>query len=94
MVGTLDKVEFKNAARALLNASRRKNPARDAVGFELVVGWRLRGYDRMTPRERFEALRQLGLEVSSPEAVRKICERLKLPTVRKRGAPRKFAARK
>jgi hypothetical protein len=92
VVGTLDKVEFKNAAKALINASRRKNPVRDAVGFELVVGWRLRGYDRMMPKERFDALKQIGLEVSTPEAVRKICERLKLPPVRKRGAPRKSAA--
>lgn len=90
LVGTLDNTEFKKAAKGLLNASRRKNPARDAVGFELVVGWRLRGYDRMTPLERFNALKQLGLGVSTPEAMRKICERLKLPSVRKRGAPRKI----
>ena len=93
-VGTLDKAEFKKTAQVLLNASRRKNPARDAVGFELVVGWRLRNYDRMTPQERFDALKQRGFEVSTPEAVRKICERLKLPSVRKRGAPRKSIFKK
>lgn len=94
LVGTLGSTEFKKVAKGLLNASRRKNPAWDAVGFELVVGWRLRGYDRMTPQERFCALKQLGFDVSTPEAVRKICERLKLPTVRKRGAPRKFKSDK
>lgn len=94
LIGTLGKTEFQKAAKGLLNASRRKNPARDAVSFELVVGWRLRGYDRMTPKTRFEALKQLGFEVSTSEAIRKICERLKLPVVRKRGAPRKLNSRK
>jgi hypothetical protein len=92
LVGALSKTEFKKAARVLRNASRRKNLALNAVEFELVAGWRLRGYDRMTPKGRFDALKQLGLEVSTPEAVRKICERLKLPSVRKRGAPRKSAS--
>ena len=87
--GTLNKTEFVKTAKALKNAARRKNPALDAVEFQLVSGWRLRGYDRMTPQQRYDNLKSLGLAPASPEAVRKICERLKLPAVRKPGAPKK-----
>jgi hypothetical protein len=89
LVETLSKSEFDSVAAILRNAARRKNPPINDVEFQLVVGWRLRGYDKMTPEQRFEALKELGLKPPSPEAVRKICERLKLPSARKPGAPRK-----
>jgi hypothetical protein len=94
LVGTLNKTEFEKTAKALKNASRRKNEALNSVEFQLVAGWRLRGYDRMTPKQRFDDLKSLELEPASPEAVRKICERLKLPSVCKRGAPRKSGSEK
>ncbi len=92
--GTLNKSEFLKTAKALKNAARRKNPALDAVEFEIVAGWGLRGYDGMTPTQRFEALRKLGLDPVSPEAIRKMCERLKLPSARKRGASPKSTPNK
>ena len=85
LTGSLDKVEFAKAAKVLLNASRRKNPALNDVEFQLVAGWRLRGYDRMTPQQRFDDLKSIGLQPSSAGAVRKICERLELPSQRKPG---------
>jgi hypothetical protein len=85
LTGSLDKVEFAKAAKVLINASRRKNPALNDVEFQLVAGWRLRGYDRMTPQQRFDDLKNIGLQPSSPDAVRKICERLELPSQRKPG---------
>ena len=92
--GTLNKSEFLKTSNALKNAARRKNPAIDAVMFQLVAGWRFRGYDQMTPQQRYDALKALGLEPASPESVRKICERLKLPSIRKRGAPGKSTSNK
>ena len=89
LIDTLTKSEFEEVAKILRNAARRKNPPINDVEFQLVVGWRLRGYDKMTPDQRFDALKALGLKPSSPESVRKICERLKLPSARKPGAPRK-----
>lgn len=90
LVGTLDKDAFLKTAKVLTKASRRKNPAINAVAFELVAGWCLRGYDRMNPKQRLEALKHISIIGNvTPDAVRKICDRLKLPAVRKRGAPRK-----
>ena len=85
LTGSLDKDEFAKAAKVLINASRRKNPALNDVEFQLVAGWRLRGYDRMTPQQRFDDLKNIGLQPASPDAVRKICERLELPSQRKPG---------
>ena len=89
LIGILDPKEFAKTAKALKNAIRRKHAAFNPVEFELVAGWRLRGYDRMTPQQRYDALKSLGLDLVSPDAIRKTCERLKLPSVRERGAPRK-----
>jgi hypothetical protein len=94
LIGTLEKNEFASVAKLLRSASRRKNPALNLIDFQLVVGWRLHGYDRMSPEERFKKLKQLGFSPASPDAVRKACERLKLPSLRKRGAPRKNASEK
>jgi hypothetical protein len=78
--GTLDKDQYKQTARQLENASRRKLPEQNPVEYELIANWKLRGYDAMTPDERFNNLKRLGFEPVSPEAIRKTCERLKLPT--------------
>jgi hypothetical protein len=95
LVGTLD-VERKNellqVAKTLQKVSRRQYPALNAVEYELVAGWRVRGYEKMTPKQRVESLKRLKLSPTSPDAVRKICERLKLPTVRKPGSPKKLAS--
>jgi hypothetical protein len=87
LIGTLNKSEFLKTAKALKNAARRKNSPQNDVEFQLVAGWR-RGYDRMTPQQRYAELKRLGLKPTSPDAVRKICERLKLPSARKPGAPK------
>jgi hypothetical protein len=92
--GTLSKDEFVKTAKALINASRRKHSGIDMVEFQIVAGWRSRGYDQMTPKQRFEDLKNRGFQPASSEAVRKMCERLKLPTIRKRGAPRKTPSNK
>jgi hypothetical protein len=94
LIDALTKPEFKNVAKLLEKASRRKNPPLNDVEFQLVAGWRLHGYDTMTPEQRFQKLKELGFKPASPEAVRKICERLKLPSARKRGAPRKMSPAK
>jgi hypothetical protein len=85
MDGTLPDSERLKTAKAMINAIRRKNPAINEVEYQLVAGWRLRGYDRMTPQQRYDDLKSLGLQPASPEAIRKICERLKLPSQRKPG---------
>lgn len=87
--GSFDDVEFELVAKAMQKLSRRTKPTRDAIEYELVMGWRLRGYDKMTPQERVQHLRNLGLKPMSAEAVRKTCERLKLSTLRKPGSPQK-----
>ena len=87
--GTLDLQEYGKLAKSLQNAQRRKNPPINDVEFQLVAGWRLQGYDQMTPEQRYSHLKCLGFDAASPDAVRKICERLELPTVRKPGAPKK-----
>lgn len=89
LIDTLTKSEFKEVAKLLERASRRKNPSLNDVEFQLVAGWRLHGYDKMTPDQRFHKLKELGFKPISPDAVRKMCERLKLPSKRKPGAPRK-----
>ena len=61
LVDTLQPSAFRKMARVLINADRRKTPAFDAVGFELVAGWHLRGYNKMTPEDRVDALKKLGL---------------------------------
>ncbi len=94
LVDTLTREEFKEVAKLLEKASRRKNPSLNEIEFQLVAGWRLHGYDKMTPEQRFHKLKELGFKPTSPEAVRKMCERLKLPSARKRGAPpRKVSAK-
>jgi hypothetical protein len=92
LVGTLDvanKSELSKTAKAIKKASRRQYTALNAADYELVAGWRVRGYDKMTPQQRFEKLKGLNLAPASVEAIRKTCERLKLPSLRKPGAPRK-----
>ncbi|HZQ46147.1 MAG TPA: hypothetical protein VFC07_03985 [Verrucomicrobiae bacterium] len=89
LLDTLAKDEFKAVAKLLEKASRRKNPALNPIEFQLVAGWRLHSYDKMTPEQRFHMLRELGFKPSSPDAVRKMCERLKLPSQRRPGAPKK-----
>ena len=80
LIGTsLDKSEFMKTALALMNSARRKNPGINPIMFQLVAGWRHCGYDRMTPEQRFKDLKARGLQPSTPDAVRKMCERLKLP---------------
>jgi hypothetical protein len=83
LIGTLERSAFMDAARALTAADRRKNSAFD-VAFELMAGWHVRGYRLMTPEDRADALKTLGLNYT-PEAIRKKCSRLKLPAARKHG---------
>jgi hypothetical protein len=78
---------FQAAVKAWQNFKRRKNSAFDAVSFELVAGWHLRGYSRMTPEDRAEAVKKLGLGSLTGEAIRKKCQRLRLPATRKAGRP-------
>jgi hypothetical protein len=85
LIGTQAKSAFEEAAKALTTADRRKSSAFD-VAFELVAGWHLRGYRLMTPEDRADALKTLGL-IYTPEAIRKKCARLKLSSARKRGRP-------
>lgn len=89
LIDSLTKGEFKIVAKLLEKASRRKNPSLNEIEFQLVAGWRLHGYAKMTPEQRFHKLKELGFTPASPDAVRKMCERLKLPSMRKRGAPHK-----
>jgi hypothetical protein len=84
----LSKSAFQQARKALLDAARRQYSRFDEIGFELVAGWKLR-YQAMTPADRAAALKSLGFGSHSPEAIRKKCERLRLPPARRRGAPKK-----
>jgi hypothetical protein len=94
LVDKLTRQEFKEVAKLLEKASRRKNPSLNEIEFQLVAGWRLHGYDKMTPEQRFHKLKELGFKPASPDAVRKMCERLKIPSMRRPGAPRKRVSTK
>ena len=83
--GTLPASEAFETAKAMINAVRRKNPAINVVAYLLVAGWYLRRYDHMTPKQRYDDLKSLGFLPQSPDAVRKLCEKLKLPSQRKPG---------
>ncbi len=84
---TLDKSEFEKIASACANIKRRKNSGLNDVEVQLVAGWYLVGYDRMTPKQRHDHLQSIGLHPHSPEAVRKMCDRLQLPSARRPGRP-------
>jgi hypothetical protein len=82
---TFNADQFDETVKALTNSHRRKKMGIDPIEYELVVGWILRGYGKMTPLKRAAALKIRGLYPPSSEAIRKICKRLKLPTIRKPG---------
>jgi len=72
---------FKNRRR-----NRKKDRGIDPLEYELVTGWFFRGYGKMTPNNRVAALKARGFrQIPSSEAIRKICTKLKLPSLRKPG---------
>ena len=75
---TLSTAQFFELVKQHRN-KRNKPSLINQVEYELVAGWFFRGYCTMTPEQRLTALKGKNLFVSTPEAIRKICKRLKLP---------------
>jgi len=81
----LDQQQFDELSKRLRKNRRNKQKGIDPIEYELVGGWFFKGYANMTPEQRRDALQKMNLSPPSAEAIRKICERLKLPPIRKPG---------
>ena len=77
--------QFEKTARAFNNSRRREKMGINPLEYALVAGWFFHGYGMMKPDMRAAELKKRGLEKISPEAMRKLCKRLKLPSLRKAG---------
>lgn len=80
--------QFWKAATAIRNRrhNRKKKKGIDPLEYELVAGWFFHGYGKMTPQDRIAALKLRGFRIlPSSEAIRKLCKKLKLPSMRKPG---------
>jgi hypothetical protein len=81
----LSQQQFEDLAKRLRNNQRNKQNGIDPIEYELVGGWFFKRYADMSPEQRREALQKLNLNPPSADAIRKICGRLKLPSIRKPG---------
>lgn len=82
---TLTHAQLIEIAKSINKKRRQEQNGVDEIEYELVAGWFFRGYANMTPEMRAEALRTRGLSPPSGDAIRKMCKRLKLPSIRKPG---------
>jgi len=82
---TFNKEQFLKTAMSLYNRRRRKKRGIDPLAYELVAGWFYRGYGNMTPENRAIALKERGFDQMTPQAIRILCKRLRLPSQRKPG---------
>jgi hypothetical protein len=82
---TLNQQQFDDLRNRLTNKKKNKKKIIDPVEYELVGGWFFKRYAYMTPEQRKTELDKLGLEAPTPNGIRKICKKLKLPSVRKPG---------
>lgn len=80
-----NEAQFIKVATELFNKRRRAKLGIDPVAYELVTGWYFRGYARMTPQGRADAIKERGFGTFSGEKIRKTCEKLKLPALRQPG---------
>lgn len=81
----LNQNQFEELTKRIRKNQRNKQKGIDPIEYELVGGWFFKGYANMTPEQRGDALKKLGLNPPSSGAITKICLRLKLPRVRKPG---------
>jgi hypothetical protein len=82
---TFNQEQFLKTAMSLYNRRRRKKMGIDPLAYELVAGWFYRGYGSMTPEKRAIALKERRFESITPQGIRKLCSRLRLPMQRKPG---------
>jgi hypothetical protein len=83
---TFNQEQFYRTIKTLNNRRRRTKMGIDPIEYELVVGWFFRGYGNMPPQARTDALKQHGLHPPTADAIRQMCKRLKLPSLRKPGS--------
>lgn len=75
----LEKHQYAAAAKALANAARRKDLRIDPIQYAIAGGWRYKGFDKMSNKERVMELEKIGLKNLKPDTIRKLCKRLLLP---------------
>ncbi|HTB83480.1 MAG TPA: hypothetical protein VK742_07500 [Candidatus Sulfotelmatobacter sp.] len=82
---TFNQDQFTKAVKVFNNKRRRTKMGIDPIEYELVAGWFFSEYGNMPPHARVNALKKRGLHPPTADAIRQMCKRLKLPSIRKPG---------